>query len=381
MKICAIICEYNPFHYGHAYQIEKIKEKYDHIICIMSGNFTQRAEPAIVNKYVRAQQAILNGADMVLQLPTPYACSSAQFFAKGAINILRNLPIDAISFGMEEDNIDLLFKISECEKTDNFKDILKTYLDKGNSYISSSVKAITKCLSFDENNIIDFLSKPNNMLAVEYLKAINGYSLKWEIFPVKRESDYNSNSLDGKFVSASAIRSALENKLSIDRFIPNSELIFSSNKADKNIFEALTLSALRLGNTETASALLNAREGLERKLLKNALICNSLSDVFDKTKTKRYSYARIKRLALDNLLGIKKEDIIFPDNATAILLAVKQDFVQHLKLFSPYLISENSMLNNFVPQNFVSIEERAEKTYSTICSTSYNGIIKKLVKA
>ena len=382
MKICAVICEYNPFHYGHAYQIEKIKEKYDRVVCIMSGNFTQRAEPAIIDKYVRATQALQNGADMIIQLPTLYACSSAQFFAKGAINVLRNLPIDAISFGMENDNVDILTKIAQCEKNEEYKSILKSSLEQGNSYISSCVKAITQCLSSkDETYVTDFLSKPNNMLAIEYVKAINEYGLKWDIFPVKRNSDYNSNSLSGKFVSASAIREAYENSIDVSKFIPNYELFATIPKADLKTFKAIQLSTLRLQDEKSIIKLSNAGEGLENKLTKNALTCSTLDETLEKTKSKRYSFARIKRLALDCVLDLKKEDIVFPDKATAIMLAVKNDFIPYLKQFSPYLITENSQLSSFIPQSFVKIEEHAEKIYSTICSTPYNGIIKKLVKA
>lgn len=381
MKICAVICEYNPFHYGHAYQIDKIKEKYDRVVCIMSGNFTQRAEPSIVDKYVRATQALKNGADMVIQLPTPYACSSAQFFAKGAINVLRNFPIDAISFGMEDDNVNLLTKIAQCEKSDDYKNVLKSSLDQGDSYITACVKAITKQLSQDEVLVTNFLSKPNNMLAIEYIKAIIEYGLKWDIFPVKRNSDYNSNSLVGKFVSASAIREAYENNVDVSSLIPNYELFATSPKANLKTFKNIQLSTLRLQGENDTLKLSNAGEGLENKLIKSALTCSTLDETLEKTKSKRYSYARIKRLALDYVLNLKKEDIVFPDNATAILLAVKNDFTPYLKQFSPYLITENSQLNSFIPQSFVKIEERAEKIYSTVCSTPYNGVIKKLVKA
>lgn len=379
MKICAVICEYNPFHHGHAYQFEKIREKFDRIICIMSGNFTQRAEPAIFDKYVRAEQAVLSGADIVIQLPTPYACSAAPVFAKGAINILRNLPIDAISFGMEDDNLDLAISIAECENNPTYKEMLKANLDNGRSYISSSIEAIKKCLENETENLSDFLSKPNNMLAIEYLKAINEYGLDWEIYPIKRESNYNSNSLDGKFVSASAIRYAFENGIDITQHIPHSKIIQSKPTPDKKLFETLTLYSLKNANGNI-HLIADAGEGIENKLVKNALTCTSLQEALDRTKTKRYSFARIKRLSLFNILSVKKDDIAFPENATAILLAIKKDFLPYLKTFSPYLITENSQLDKFVPSNFVKIEENAEKLYTTICNTAYNGIIKKLVK-
>lgn len=380
MKICAVICEYNPFHLGHKYQFEKIKEKYDRILCIMSGNFTQRAEPAIVDKYVRAKEAVLNGADIVIQLPTVYACSAAPIFARGAINILRNLPIDAISFGMENDDLDLAFDIANCENLTACKNKLKDNLAKGNSYIQSYIQAIISTLKSKHNSVEEFLSTPNNMLAIEYIKAIKEYNLNWEIFPVKRENNYNSISTKGTFASATAVRDAIEKGNDISALVPDCETLAKAVKPNRNLFDMLALYALRTADSANLSSLSDSGEGLEIKLIKNASHSATLNEVLEQTKSKRYSFARIKRLTLNNLLSVTKEDVIYPDNATAIMLAVKNDFTKHLKDFSPYLITENSKLDNFIPINFTKIEERAEKVYSVICSSTYCGTIKKLVK-
>ena len=257
MKICAVICEYNPFHNGHKYQLDKIKEKFDRIICIMSGNFTQRAEPAITDKYVRAKHAIENGADMVLQLPTPYACASAQFFAMGAINILKNLPINAISFGMENPNVDLLLKIVSAEESEEFRHALKVNLQQGKSYASASTCALTEVLG---EEVDSFLSTPNNMLALEYVRAINSYQLNWEIYPVHREDNYNNVNFDGEFASASAIRHAIANNLDYADFVPPSCNLADEIKPDMEMFNQLAITQLRLGKFD-ASALSNAGEG------------------------------------------------------------------------------------------------------------------------
>ena len=377
MKICAVICEYNPFHNGHKYQIEKIKEKYDRVICIMSGNFSQRAEPTIVDKYIRTEQALANGVDMILQLPTPYACASAKFFAMGAINILRNMPINAISFGMENPDINLLYEISKTQTTIEYQELLKKNLESGLSYATASSNTLSSILG---DKVLSFLSTPNNILALEYINAIKHYKLEWEIFPIKRENNYNKTELDGEFASASTIRNAIENNIDYSQFVPNSSIIESAVKPNNILFENLALMQLKLGVNDV-SKLADAGEGIENKLVKNAMIYPTLLQAQENTKSKRYTFARIKRLTLDNLLNITKEDYVFPDNATAIVLGFKKDFAPFLKEFSQYIITENSQLNKFVPSSFVSIEERAEIIYSALCGQEYKGIIKKLVKA
>ena len=377
MKICAVICEYNPFHNGHKYQIEKIKEKYDKVVCIMSGNFSQRAEPTIVDKYIRTEQALLNGVDMVLQLPTPYACSSAKFFAMGAINILRNMPINAISFGMENPDTNLLFEISKTQNTVEYQELLKKNLENGVSYATASSDTLSTILG---DKVSAFLSTPNNMLALEYINAINYYKLDWEVFPVKRENNYNKTDFNGEFASASAIRNAIANKVDYSKHVPNSTIIDNAVKPNNILFENLALMQLKLGINDV-SKLADAGEGIENKLVKNAMVSPTLLQAQEKTKSKRYTFARIKRLTLDNLLNITKEDYVFPDNATAILLGFKKDFTPFLKEFSPYIITENSQLNKFIPSSFINIEERAEIIYSALCGQEYKGIIKKLVKA
>jgi predicted nucleotidyltransferase len=217
------------------------------------------------------------------------------------------------------------------------------------------------------------------MLALEYVRAIDEYGLNLDIYPIKRENNYNSTRLDGKFCSASAIRNAINESINYSEFVPDFNAINGNAKPDFALFEKIALFQLRMQN-ENAALLASSGEGLENKLIKNATTAVTLLEAQEKTKSKRYTFARIKRLTLDNLLKIKKDDLVFPDNATAILLAVKNAFLPYLKPFSPFIITENSQLENFIPRNFVEIEERSEKLYSTLCSTNYNGVIKKLVK-
>ena len=378
MKICAIICEYNPFHSGHAHQISEIKKKYDRIICIMSGNFTQRAEPAVFDKYFRARQAVLHGADMVLQLPTPYAISSAENFAKGAVNALKNFPISALSMGMENDDKNLLDVIIKTQSTNEYLTVLKKHLKTGVSYATACVKAV--CELNKTNGIEEFFSKPNNMLALEYVKAIKQYNLDWEILPIKRQDNFNNENISGEFASASAIRKAISNDElnNISSYVDYTNEINNQPRCDMSLFEEIALYSLKNSSSDKVKVLADAHEGIENKLIKNALLCTNLSDCQNKTKSKRYTHARIRRLVLQNLLEIKKSDVVFPNDLKLQLLAVSKSFSKEIKGFSNYIYATGKDSLNEEISCFTKIEERAEKLYSTLTHTPYNGIAKKL---
>lgn len=380
MKICAVICEYNPFHSGHAHQINQIKKKFDRIICIMSGNFTQRANPAIFDKYFRARQAVLHGADMVLQLPTPYVVSSAENFAKGAINALKNFPISAISMGMENADVDLLESIISTQLSKEYSSMLKTYLKTGISYASANVKAV--CELNNNAKIEEFFCKPNNILALEYAKAIKRYNLNWQIFPIERQNNYNDENISGSFASATAIRKAISNgeTTKINSYVDYLDDIPYLPKLDENLFNELALYSIKTSTIDKVKHLADSHEGIENKLIKNALVCTDLTTCEDRTKSKRYTHARIRRIILQNLLDIKKTDIIFPDELKLQLLAVSKTFSKEMKEFSHlfYTTGKDSLDEKISP--FTKIEERAEKLYSTLTHTSYNGVVKKLEK-
>ena len=210
MKILAIICELNPFHNGHKYLIEKAKEMTGcgAVLCIMSGNFTQRGDMCIADKYARAKHAIFGGADLVIQLPSPFAVAPAEIFAKGAIKILSAIPeVTTLAFGCESGNKQDFINsakllIGENEK---FKSVLNEKLATGESYVKSYSCAFEACAGKK-----DLLSKPNNILALEYTKAILRTNANMNILPIKRiGADYNDGELKENFSSASAIRKNL----------------------------------------------------------------------------------------------------------------------------------------------------------------------------
>ena len=314
MKIASIIAEYNPFHKGHAYQINKIKEDYtDFIVVIMSGSFVQRGEPAIINKYERARQAVNNGASLVLELPLPYATSNAEIFALGAINILNSMGIVHRLYFGSEDELEILRSLQEKIDKNFDEDKLKKYLSEGKSFIKSRQLAMD-FLTEEENEI---LKRPNNILGLEYLRSLEKLNSSIDPHSIKRKNvNHNDDfSLDG-FASASHIRRLAYEGEDVSGFLPGYDLVVE-NKLE-NYFDIFKYKMI--------SEKINFRdyydyeEGLENRILEN-LDAKNFHDLIEKVHSKRHSRSRIKRLIIEILLDIKKDLIknSFEDPYTRVL--------------------------------------------------------------
>ena len=237
MKVLGIIAEYNPMHTGHIYHISKAKEitGCDTVIVIMSGSFTQQGNIAIINKFERAKQAIQNGVDLVIEIPSAFASSDAGNFAYKSVSILNDLNVDAICFGAETDNIDRLKLISETliYKDKEIWNEIKNELKKGISFAKARNNSLNKFLNEDDINII---LSPNNILALEYLKTLKVLNSNIIPFAIHRESNFNSHILENCYTSSTSIRKALENKCNlndIQKYIP--ENISKYLKNNKNL--------------------------------------------------------------------------------------------------------------------------------------------------
>ena len=314
MKIASIIAEYNPFHKGHAYQINKIKEDYtDFIVVIMSGNFVQRGEPAIINKYERARQAVNNGASLVLELPLPYATSNAEIFALGAVNILNSMEIiDRLYFG-SEDELEVLRSLQE-KINKNFDEAkLKKYLSEGKSFIRSRELAMD-FLTEEENEI---LKRPNNILGMEYLRSLTKLNSNIDPYSIKRKNvNHNDDfSLDG-FASASHIRRLAYEGADVSRFLPGYDLVVENSF--ENYFDIFRYKMI--SEKINFSDYFDYEEGLENRILEN-LDATNFHDLIEKVHSKRHSRSRIKRLIIEILLDIKKDLIknSFEDPYTRVL--------------------------------------------------------------
>ncbi len=322
-RVLGIIAEYNPFHNGHMYHLQKAKEQSgaQYCICVMSGNFVQRGNTSIVNKWKKAEMALLNGVDLVIELPTIYSVASAEGFSLGAIKLLNNLKIvDAISFGTETSDFAALNNISSIvnEEPMKYKSILNSELKKGLSFPKARENALMLYLN-DNKRYDNILNTPNNILAIEYLKALKKIKSTIQPIPVKREKVYyNDNVIVDEFASATAIRKLLKNEdfSEIRKVVPKStyqilkkETELGNVVLDLSRYEKEIIYNLRRMTVSEIAELPDVNEGLEHSLKNAANYSNDITNLINIVKTKRYTVTRIQRILICALLGITKRDV------------------------------------------------------------------------
>lgn len=303
MKIASIIAEYNPFHNGHKYQIERIKTSYtDYIVVIMSTSFVQRGEPAIIDKFTRAKIAIKNGASLVIENPVIYSSSNAEIFSKGAINILDSFGIiDRLYFG-SENNLSELLDINKKISENISEDLIQKYLSEGNSFIKAREMAMD-FLTEDEKNI---LKGSNNILALEYIKALEKKKAKIEPHSIKRKGTEHDSILSTENIaSASLIRNLIKENRNYKNFVPNYE--FSDIHELNDYFDILKY--ILINKNINFDKYFDYEIGLENRMFDN-LDAKNMGDFVEKVHSKRHSRARIKRLIISILLNLDK-NLIF----------------------------------------------------------------------
>ena len=306
MKILAIICEFNPFHNGHKYLLERAKNLSgaDALLCIMSGNFTQRGEMCVLNKYTRAKHAILGGADCVIQLPAPFAVAPAEIFAKGAIKILSSIPkVTSLAFGCESGDKKSFINAAQTltDESDTFKSKLNELLAGGESYIKSYAAAFEAC-----GGDSLFVSNPNNILGLEYTKAILKTNTIIDILPIKRiGSGYNDCELKENYSSASAIRKNLHCS-EITSNLPNFVYDDLKHIELNNEFDSMLRHSLFKASPDSLKRVCGCGEGLENRL--KSLEHLSVEEIIEKATSKRYSSSRIRRILCANTLELYQDD-------------------------------------------------------------------------
>lgn len=317
MNITGIITEYNPFHNGHLYHLKSAKSttNSDGVICIMSGNFMQRGEPAIIDKWARTSMAIENGVDLVLELPTFYALSSAEHFAKGSVSILNSLGIvNNVFFGSECGNVNDLIKISKVliDEPIEFKEELKRNLDLGLTFAKSREISLIKLLKDD--NLSQILQNSNNILGIEYIKSLLTLNSNITPLTLKREgSSYNDKTLSSQFASATSIREALKNNdsfNSLGNFMPNESYKIIKGLKDNDypfIYQEDMFKFIRykiITGCVTFNNLLEISEGLDNKITKEIYNSNSYDEFILNIKSKRYTYTKISRILTQIFIGL-----------------------------------------------------------------------------
>ncbi len=300
MKVCGIVAEYNPLHSGHKFHIKRSKELTgaDSIVAVMSGSFTQRGEVASFNKWIRAKSAISAGVNLVVELPFCFASAPAEIFAGGAIRLLENIGCDYVSFGSETGDIEKLKAMLKSQETG-----INEYLAEGKSYSLAIAAAMGT----------DFT--PNDILALEYLKAIDKYNLNITPFTVKREGGgYNSENVEDKYISAKACRKLISEKDfdALKKYMPAFNVYKSALEegryTEPDILGTLFAGLIRAGRIDLANVAY-VTEGIENRIAKAAQKYGSLSDIVAAVKTKRYTHTRIMRIISCMMMGLTKEKL------------------------------------------------------------------------
>ena len=302
MNVIGVIAEYNPFHLGHLYQINKIKEMYNDsiIIAIVSSSFTQRGDVSILNKWDKARIALDNGIDLVIELPYFYAGQSSDIFAKGAVTILNYLGIDTLVFGMESDDINNLKLMADIQLNDkNYNNIVKEYLSNGYNYPTALSKAIKDILNLD-------IYLPNDLLALSYIKQVKLINNNINVIGIKRTNDYHGKEITSNIVNASLIREQFKNNLDISNYIPSYDTNKLYNVSVNDFYPLLKYQILN--NINNLDKFLTVDEGIDNRIKKYIKNSNNWNELVNNIKTKRYTYNKINRMLMHILFNLTKDE-------------------------------------------------------------------------
>ncbi len=363
MKTAAVVAEYNPFHKGHEYQLEMTRSAgATHIVAVMSGNFVQRGEAAVFDKFQRASAAVRCGADLVAELPLPWAVSGAQSFARGAVSIADALGcVDMLSFGCECGKADMLKAVASALYSDEFEERINAVLPECTSFASARQSVVGDMLG---NEYASLLKSPNNILAVEYIAAVKLLGAGFDLNAVCRSGDgYNDKIHSGSgFASATAIRGLIRSGVDYSSLVPSkANELYSGDFSDESRLETAVLYALRRLSVNDILLAPDVSEGLENRIYSAVREARSVDELIEKIKTKRYPTARLRRIVLSLFLGIKAEhsDGVPP---YIRILACNEKGKEILSAANPKLplISRASQFN--------SLEGRAKDIFNLECT-------------
>ena len=298
-----IIAEFNPFHYGHKYLIDTAKKMYpnDEIIVVLGGNILQRGNLSIIEKYDKTKIALDNNVDLVVELPFSYSTESADFFAEGSLKILNYLKVDKLIFGSEDGSIDTFYNIAKAQNTKEYDSILKKYLDTGDNYPTCMSKAVKDITGIT-------IDKPNDLLALSYIRQIINNKYDIEAITIKRTNNYHSKELED-IASASSIREAWNNNINIDKYIPKEEIKYLIKDTNK-YYDLLRYKLISDNSLDKYSTV---DEGIDNRIKEAISKSNSIEDLINNIKTKRYTYNKISRMLTHILFNYTKEDSINKD--------------------------------------------------------------------
>lgn len=373
MKTTGIVVEYNPFHNGHKYHLEKAKKLNPEniIIAIMSGDFVQRGEPSIIDRWTKTKMALANGVDMVVELPSFYSSQSAEIFAKGAIGILDELKCKNLVFGSESGNIEELKRISTLQESEEFKIKLKERLKEGNSYPTAHSMTMKEILGESELN-------SNDILGLEYIKAIKYWNSDIIPMTLKREKvGYHDTNIVGDFASATKIRQHLKYEEEIKNIVTKESYNILNHYSNltyiENFYPLIKYELIK--NYKNLSNIQDMEIGFENRLYENAIKYNDYKDFFNSISNKRYTIGRVQRVLMHTLLGL---DNSITEKVKKSIPYVKilgfnnrgREYLNYLKQFDNKKIvtSYKKMGEIFSPEvcSLIEFNERASKIYRLI---------------
>lgn len=350
MKSIGIICEYNPFHNGHLYHLNKVKEMFpEHtIILVMSGNFTERGDMSIINKWDKTDIALHYGVDLVIELPFVFASQSADVFAKGSIQILDYLNVDYLVFGSESNDLGKLIEMAKIQlESKKYNSLVKDYMNEGINYPTALSKAL---YDLTGKKII----KPNDILGVTYIREILKLNSKIKPITIKRNDNYNCTELDDFMSSATSIRYALKNNSDISKQVPDYVLPFLNNlHFIDDYFSILKYNILN--NMNNLDCFQTVDEGIDNRIKKYIVNSKSLDELILKIKTKRYTYNKINRMFTHILCNFTKEEaslfkdieyiriLGFSNNGRLYLNGIKKDI--DIPIITNFSSIKNKMLD------------------------------------
>lgn len=358
MEVIGLIVEYNPFHNGHIYHINKIKEKYPHslLIAIVNGYFLERGEVSIISKENKTKIALENNIDIVIELPFFFGSQSADIFSHAAIFLLNELKVNRIIFGSESNNINKLENIAKKQINNNIKKNINEQLKTGNNYPT----VLNKILKSDINT-------PNDILGISYIKTIlkNNYNIKYEC--LKRTNDYHDLKSCNNIISASNIRNKIKNNQNINNYLPLNEIPLLEKINDQQLFLLLKYKIITENNLEKY---LTVDEGIENRIKKEILKSNNLEELINNIKTKRYTYNRIKRMLIHILIGLLKEDRNKIDKPTYIkILGFNKNGKKYLNQIKKDITLP---LNPHITDTIYKYELKSLEIYNIITNQNYN---------
>lgn len=371
-KVVGIVAEYNPFHNGHLYQINKIREKYKDatIVVVCSSSFTQRGDTSILNKFDKTKVALNNGVNLVVELPYAYSTQSSDIFASAAIKILNYLKVDTICFGTERDSIDEIKKCADTQLNNpEYDKIVKEQLDLGINYPTALNKALKKLIGIE-------ITEPNDLLALSYIKEIIKNKYNIEIFSIKRTNDFHDINSNEMIVSASNIRNKLINNIDIKDKVPSDVYeILKNIKFNNKYFEFLKYKINSEGDLEKY---LDVDEGLSSRIRNSIDKSNSLEELIQNIKTKRYTYNKISRMLNHILCSFTKDE---RDQVKTIeyirILGFDEVGQKHLNSIKDDI--DIKILNKFdTSYKALEIEKRVSSIYSMIMCDIMNKEIKNI---